>query len=295
MSLASRESSPVLVTGCSSGIGKAAALALAQSGRTVYATARRPETLADLASAGCRTLALDVTDEEAMAAAVKEVEREHGAVGVLVNNAGYGEYGPIEQVPLDRVRRQFETNVFGLARLTQLVLPGMRAAGSGRVVNVSSMGGRLVFAGGGYYHASKYAVEAISDALRVEVRPFGIRVVVVEPGLIRTQFAATASDTLSSTRDTSAASAAEAEGAEEAGPYAALERGVREGMAQSYRSRFAAAPPEAVARTITRVVTTDRPRTRYVVTPAAKALVTFRRLAPDAVWDSFVRRQFGLR
>lgn len=187
----------VLITGTSSGIGRATALRLAaRPDLTVYATARRPETLAPLAGAGARTLALDVTDEESMAAAVKTVEAEHGSVGVLVNNAGYGAYGTVEETDLAEVRRQFETNVFGLARLTQLALPGMRAAGHGRIVNVGSMGGRLVFPVAGYYHASKYAVEALTDALRFEAAPFGIKVSLVEPGLIRTAFGGTAARTL---------------------------------------------------------------------------------------------------
>src|SRR3954449_8354846 len=178
----------VLITGCSSGIGHATAERLAAAGWTVYATARKPETLADLEGRGCRTLALDVTDEASMQAAVAAVEGEHGAVGALVNNAGYSQSGAIETVPMEKVRSQFETNVFGLVRLCQLVLPGMRRARAGKIVNLSSMGGRLVFPGGGFYHATKYAVEAISDALRFELRGFGIDVVVVEPGLIRTAF-----------------------------------------------------------------------------------------------------------
>ncbi len=177
----------VLVTGCSSGIGRATAQRLAAGGWTVYASARRLETVADLD--GCRPLQLDVTDDASMRAAVERIEEEEGAVGVLVNNAGYSQSGAVESVPLDDARRQFETNVFGLARLTQLVLPGMRRQGWGRVVNVSSMGGRLTFPGGGWYHASKHAVEALSDALRFEVQGFGIDVVVIEPGLIRTSFA----------------------------------------------------------------------------------------------------------
>ena len=166
----------VLITGCSSGIGHATAERLAAAGWTVYATARKPETLAELEARGCRTLALDVTDEASMEAAVAAVEGEHGSVGALVNNAGYSQSGAIETVPMEKVRAQFETNVFGLVRMCQLVLPAMRAAGRGRIVNVSSMGGKLVFPGGGAYHASKHAVEALSDALRFEVRAFGVRV-----------------------------------------------------------------------------------------------------------------------
>ena len=182
-----------LVTGCSSGIGRATAERLAASGWTVYATARKPETLSDLEARGCRTLALDVTDEASMRAAVEAIESEHGAVGVLVNNAGYSQSGAIETVPMDKVRDQFETNVFGLVRLCQLVLPGMRRQRWGKIVNLSSMGGKLVFPGGGFYHATKYAVEAISDALRFEVKGFGVDVILIEPGLIRTAFGETAS------------------------------------------------------------------------------------------------------
>ncbi|MFF4650799.1 oxidoreductase [Streptomyces sp. NPDC001380] len=270
----------VLITGTSSGIGRAAALRLARRpDLTVYATARRTEAVADLADAGARTLALDVTDEESMGAAVAAVEAEHGAVGVLVNNAGYGEYGTVEETGLDGVRRQFETNVFGLARMTQLVLPGMRAAGAGRIVNVGSMGGRIVFPGGGYYHASKYAVEALTDALRFEVAPFGIRVSLVEPGLIRTSFGDTAAHTLagSSAKD---------------GPYAALTAAVDRQMAESYRSTALSAPPEAVARVIDHAATHPRPRIRYVVTPAAKALVHTRRLLGARVFDTYLKAQF---
>ena len=183
----------VLITGCSTGIGRATAARLAAGGRTVYATARRPETLSELEATGCRTLALDVTDEASMRAAVDAVE---GGVGVLINNAGYSQSGALETLPMESVRRQFETNVFGLLRMCQLVLPGMRAAGAGTIVNVSSMGGRLTFPGGGAYHATKYAVEAMSDALRMEVARFGIDVICVEPGLIRTEFGSTAASSV---------------------------------------------------------------------------------------------------
>src|SRR5687768_15581696 len=157
------ERGPVLITGCSTGIGRATAERLAARGWTVYASARRPETIADLT--GCRQLQLDVTDETSMKAAVKAILDEHPAIGALVNNAGYGIHGAFETIEVEEARRQFETNFFGLARLSQLVLPSMREAGAGRIVNVSSMGGKITFPGGGYYHASKHAVEALSDAL----------------------------------------------------------------------------------------------------------------------------------
>src|ERR671927_241995 len=196
--MADPASRAVLITGCSSGIGRATAERLASRGYTVYATARRVETIADLQGRGCRVLALDVTDEDSMQAAVGTVVDEQGAVGALVNNAGYSQSGAIEEVPLAEVRRQFETNVFGLVRMCQLVLPGMRAQRHGRIVNVSSMGANFTFPGGGFYHATKYAVEAMSDALRFEVKNFGIRVVVIEPGLIKTRFADAATDAIHS-------------------------------------------------------------------------------------------------
>jgi NAD(P)-dependent dehydrogenase (short-subunit alcohol dehydrogenase family) len=270
----------VLITGCSSGIGKATALRLARRrDLTVYATARRTETLADLATAGCRPLALDVTDEKSMVAAVAAIEAEHGAVGVLVNNAGYGEYGTIEETSLDAVREQFETNVFGLARLVQLVLPAMRKAGRGRIVNVSSMGGRFAFPVGGYYHASKYAVEAISDTLRFEVAPFGIAVSVVEPGLIRTAFEATAHRTLAGSEAPD-------------GPYGKLTASARAATTRSYKSRMIATGPDAVARVIERAVTARRPRTRYVITATARFMIHTRRLLGARAFDAVLRQQF---
>src|SRR5947209_16169675 len=191
----------VLITGCSSGIGAATAELLAERGWKVYATARRQETLTALAEKGCETLALDVCDEASMRAAIQHVTDAEGAVGVLVNNAGYSQSGAVETVPPDQIRRQFETNVFGLVRMCQLVLPGMREQRWGKIVNISSMGGRLTFPGGGLYHATKYAVEAISDALRFEVRGFGVDVILIEPGLIVTNFGETATASVSSGDD----------------------------------------------------------------------------------------------
>src|SRR6185503_6979657 len=192
------QSKTVLITGCSTGIGRATAEHLAAKGFTVYATARKLDAIRDLAQKGCKTLALDVCDDDSMRAAVEAVERAEGAVGALVNNAGYGQEGVFEEVPMAEIRRQFETNVFGLVRLTQLCLPGMRRQGWGRIVNISSMGGKLTLPGGAFYRATKHAVEAMSDALRFEVRPFGIDVVVIEPGPIKTQLGDTAIDSIQS-------------------------------------------------------------------------------------------------
>ncbi len=188
-----------LITGASSGIGKAAAMAFVRAGFVTYATARRPETLAALEAAGCHALPLDVTDEASMVAAVRAVEDAHGAVDILVNNAGYGLNGPLEELPMDDVRRQFETNVFGLLRMSQLVLPGMRQHGGGRIINVGSMGGEFTTPGAGAYHASKYAVESLSDALRVEVRPFGVQVALVQPTGVHTAFGGKVVETLPQT------------------------------------------------------------------------------------------------
>jgi len=271
-------SKAVLITGCSTGIGRATAELLASKGMTVYATARRPESIADLERAGCRTLALDVTDEASMSAAVAAVEEAEGAVGALVNNAGYSQNGALETVSLDDVRRQFETNVFGLLRMCQLVLPGMRRQGWGRIVNLSSIGGKLTFPGGGPYHGTKHAVEAISDVLRFEVRGFGVEVVVIEPGLIKTKFG-----------DTSVATVPDEEG-----PYGKFNVAVAEATAGAYEGRLSrlAAGPDAVAKVIAKALTASRPRTRYKVTAGARVLLANRALLPDRAWDRVVGTSF---
>lgn len=271
----------VLVTGSSSGIGRATALRLARSGLRVYASARRPEELEDLCAAGCEPLELDVTDEASMRRAVEAVEAAEGAVGVLVNNAGYSQSGALETLLPELVRRQFETNVFGLLRLSQLVLPGMRRQRWGRIVNVSSMGGRLTFPGGGLYHATKHAVEALSDVLRFEVAGFGVDVVVVQPGIVRTSFPAAVSDAIPR--------------ADPDDPYARfnaeVERTTREAYEGGPLARLGG-PPEAVAETIERAIRADRPRTRYRVTAAATLLIGLRRVLPDRLWDAFLAASF---
>ncbi|MDQ3237164.1 MAG: oxidoreductase [Actinomycetota bacterium] len=272
----------ILITGCSSGIGRATAERLAGKEWTVYATARKVEDIAGLERRGCRLLQLDVTDEDSMRTAVEEVERVEGSVGVLVNNAGYSQSGAVEAVPMEKVRRQFETNVFGLARMCQLVLPGMRRQGHGRIVNLSSMGGKLTFPGGGYYHATKHAVEAFSDALRFEVSGFGVEVILIEPGIIRTGYAEAAVGSMG--------------GSETDGPYAAFDAAV----AQATRDTYERGPlarlgggPETVAGVIERAISADRPRARYAVTPSATLLMTLRRLMPDRAWDAFLRSSFS--
>jgi NADP-dependent 3-hydroxy acid dehydrogenase YdfG len=273
-------STAVLITGCSSGIGHATAQRLGAAGQTVYATARRPEAIADLVGYGCRTLALDVCDEASMTVAVDAVTEAEGAVGVLINNAGYSQSGAVESVPIDQMRRQFETNVFGLMRMCQLVLPGMREQGSGKIVNLGSMGGKLTFPGGGLYHATKYAVEAISDALRFEVRGFGVDVILIEPGLIRTSFGEVASASVSETLAD--------------GPYADFNRRVAKLTADAYRGPMSklGGGPDAVARTIEDALKAKRPKARYPVTASARLLINQRRFTPDRVWDLILRSQF---
>jgi NAD(P)-dependent dehydrogenase (short-subunit alcohol dehydrogenase family) len=270
-------SKAVLITGCSTGIGRATAQHLASSGWTVYATARRVESLAGLD--GCRTLALDVTDEASMQAAVDTVVGEHGAVGVLINNAGYSQSGAVESVPMDEVRRQFETNVFGLTRMCQLVLPGMREQRWGKIVNISSMGANFVFPGGGFYHATKYAVDALSDALRFEVRGFGVDVIIVQPGLIKTEFGNAAVGGVPAGD----------------GPYAKFNAAVGESTQGAYESGplgKLGGGPEAVAKAIEKAITARRPKARYRVTPSAHILIRQRSLMTDRMWDTMMRTQF---
>lgn len=276
----------VLITGCSTGIGRATAERLARAGWIVYATARRPETLTDLADLGARVLPLDVTDEASMRDAVETVTTEAGAVSVLVNNAGYALQGPVEDTPIDEVRRQFETNVFGLVQLTQLALAGMRAQRWGRIVNISSMGGLMTLPGGGFYHGTKYAVEAISDALRFEVRPFGIAVSLVEPGGVATAFGDTAVASLA---------ASEAPG-DEHRDYAAFRKVLRAKIVDAYDgsgpTAKLASSPEKIAAVIEKAITTRRPKARYLVGADARILVRIKRMLPDRGFDAVLRSQF---
>jgi NAD(P)-dependent dehydrogenase (short-subunit alcohol dehydrogenase family) len=273
-------SKAVLITGCSSGIGWATAERLVDVGWKVYATARNVESIAPLQARGCTLLPLDVTDETSMRQAVKEIEQDEGAVGVLVNNAGYSQSGAVEAVPMDKVRSQFETNVFGLVRMCQLVLPGMRRQGYGRIVNVSSMGGKLTLPGAGHYHATKHAVEALSDALRFEVEGFGIKVSVIEPGLIKTGFADAAVGSMDGPED---------------GPYTGFDEAVARATTENYErgpiSRLAG-QPETVAEAIERAISARSPRSRYVVTPSAHLFMWLRSLLPDSVWDAVLKTSY---
>ncbi len=275
-------SKAVLITGCSTGIGRATARRLAQAGHTVYATARNEADIVDLRECGARTLALDVTSAESMRSAVDRVVAEQGAVGVLVNNAGYSQSGAMETLPMADLRRQFETNVFGLVQMCQLVLPGMRAQHWGRIVNVSSMGANFTFPGGGAYHATKYAVEAISDALRFEVKGFGVDVVIVQPGLIRTEFAASAVRELENPNATD-------------GPYAEFNATVGGATQDAYTKGPLAkmgGEPDSVAKAIEKAITAKNPPLRIRVTPSAHVMIGTRKAMSDRMWDRFLASQF---
>jgi NADP-dependent 3-hydroxy acid dehydrogenase YdfG len=269
----------VLVTGCSSGIGRASARALARAGLPTWATARRPETLGDLEAAGCRVLQLDVTDEASRVRAVQTVEAEHGAVGAVVNNAGYPQVGPLEEVSLQAMQRQFDTNVFGLLRMCQLVLPGMRAQHSGTIVNIGSVGGLLTAPVGGPYHMTKYALEALSDALRYEVRGFGVRVVLLQPDGVLTRFPTSGTATMP--------------GSGTPGPYDTLKKSYEHMITKSYRQGARGMlTPEDVATVVVKAITSPHPKTRYKIGLRARLVPPMRRAVGDRMWDTFMARQF---
>lgn len=259
----------VLITGCSSGLGHALAVRFVRAGYPTYATARRPATIADLKELGCTTLALDVTDTASIKEAVARVEQEHGSVGILVNNAAIGLMAPMELVPLSTVRQQYETNVFGLLSVCQAALPAMRRRGTGRIVNIGSSGGEWTTPAGGVYQATKYAVDSMTDALRMEVKSFGIDVVLIEPGAISSDFAKNGSVLH-----------------DENGPYEQLMRGVDRLTSQAIEP---GAPgtwtPAEVAQHVFKASTARRPKTRYRIGFVSKTVIKMREWLPDRAWD----------
>ena len=259
-----------LVTGASSGIGRKIAQELKSAGFKVYAAARRVDRMADLEKEGIVPVALDLTRDESIAACVNAVLSREKRIDVLVNNAGYGFYGAIEDVPLEEGRRQFEVNLFGMARLIQLVTPAMRENRWGRIVNISSMGGKIWTKFGGWYHATKYAVEGLSDCLRMELKPFGIDVVVVEPGGIKTDWGIIAAENLKKTSAN--------------GAYAEMANKAAAGMIKNYSGNMLS-KPELIAKTVRRAVTGRRPRTRYLIGFGARPMVWTHRLFGDRVFD----------
>ncbi|KQR06661.1 short-chain dehydrogenase [Arthrobacter sp. Leaf145] len=262
-----------LVTGASTGIGFATALALAGAGFTVYAGARRVDMMEPLKDHGITVLSLDVTSEESMMSAVAQVEAAHGRVDVLVNNAGYGSYGSLEEVPLAEGRRQFDVNVLGLARMTQLVLPQMRAAGKGRIINVTSIGGKIYEPLGAWYHGTKFAVEGMSDSLRLELKPHGIDVVIIEPSGTDTEWGTIAGEGLLATSGD--------------GPYADQAHIVAAALAStSGDGHVLSTPATVVAKAIVRAAKAKRPKTRYPVGRGAWSVLAMRRILPDRAFDA---------
>ena len=265
------EKKVALVTGASSGIGKAIVRQLLGDGWVVYGAARRTDKMDDIAKEGAKTLSLDVTDETSMKRGIDALLAAEGRIDALVNNAGYGSYGALEEVPIEEARRQFDVNVFGVVRLTQLVLPAMRAAKSGTIVNIGSMGGRIWMPIGGWYHATKHAIEVLSDTLRLEVKPFGIRVVLVQPGSIASEWAGISADNL--------------EKASVGTAYGALTTPTTKLLR---RAAGNAAPPEVVARAVSRAVNSRSPARRYAVPFDAKMLIFLVRWLPQWMWERLV-------
>ncbi|MEQ9001820.1 MAG: oxidoreductase [Coleofasciculus sp. B1-GNL1-01] len=259
-----------MVTGASSGIGKAIVQQLLKEGWIVYGAARRVEKMADIEAMGAKVLPLDVTDDASMTTAVQTLLTAEGQIDALVNNAGYGSYGALEDVPLQEAKRQFDVNVFGLMRLTQLVLPSMRTAKSGTIVNISSMGGRIWMPIGGWYHATKHAVEVLSDALRMETEPFGIRVVVVQPGAIESEWSSIAAQTL---RENSQGSAYQS---------------TVEPMAKVLEDYQNASSPNVVAKAVSKAVNSRHPKRRYATPMDAKLYIFLHWLLPDWAWERLI-------
>ncbi|MBR3711285.1 MAG: SDR family NAD(P)-dependent oxidoreductase [Bacteroidales bacterium] len=265
----------ILITGASSGIGYDAAETLAKQGHRVYAAARRVECMEPLKEFGVNILKMDVTDEASMKQGVEAVFQAEGRIDVLVNNAGYGYFGAIENVSIEEARRQVEVNVFGLARLTQLVLPIMRAQGSGRIINTSSIAGKMVIYLGGWYNVTKYAVEAFSDALRMEVKPFGIDVVKIEPGAIKTDWGIIAAKNL---KESSEGTAYEETGARWSNS-----------MRWFYKSNLLSSP-KVITRLISRAVNSRYPRAVYCRGRFSFSGRVAHALLPARWWDAIMRK-----
>lgn len=261
----------ILVTGASSGIGKATAEKLIGEGYAVYVAARRVEHMRDLEQLGCVALKMDITQEQDVAGVVERIEKERGGIDILINNAGYAVNGAVEDVSIDAARQQFEVNLFGLARLTQLVLPYMRAKRAGTIVNVSSVGGRVFTPLGAWYHGTKHALEGWSDCLRYELRPFNINVVIIQPGAIATEFA-----------DVMEGPMVDRSGN---GPYAELTQKLARGLKNM---RGSMSPPTMIADVISKALKTRKPKTRYAAGKYASTTLFIRRWFGDRTYERFL-------
>lgn len=271
----------ILITGASSGIGYQSAIDLKEKNYIVYGAARRLDKLKSLEDKGINIISLDVSDEDSMVNCIKTIVDREGTIDVLVNNAGYGSYGAVEDVSIEEGRAQFEVNMFGLARMTQLVLPYMRKQKSGRIINITSMGGKVTTPFGAWYHATKFAVEGFSDCLRMEVKKFNIDVVVIEPGGIKTNWGVIAGNNLIKTSGNGAYS-------EKASEYAKT-------LISMYSSGKGLSNPSLISRTIAKVVTRRKPRTRYLLGANAKPVFILKRLLSDRAYDFIVMRMMGIK
>ncbi len=267
-----------LVTGASSGMGKEIAKCLIADGFQVYVASRKIEKMSDLASLGAIPLSMDISKDEDIKAAVNTILEQVGGVDVLVNNAGFGLYGPVEDIGMDEARYQFEVNVFGPARLTQLLLPAMREKGHGTIVNITSMGGKIYTLLGGWYHATKHALEGWSDCLRLELEPFGIKVVVIQPGLIETEFGEVVAKGLLSRPGS--------------GAYTKLAEIVAKATQNAYKPGRGT-NPKVIARLVSKAIKAKRPHPRYVAGKYAAPMLFIRKWFGDRVFDQMIRSQMG--
>lgn len=267
-----------LVTGASSGIGMATALELQAKGFTVYGAARRTDRMQKLSDNGIYTLTLDVTDNASMVSCIDSIMETEGKIDILVNNAGYGSFGAIEDVPMEEAHRQLEVNLFGLARMTQLIIPSMRKNSFGKIVNISSVGGKLCVPFGGWYHTTKFAIEGFSDCLRMELVPFGIDVIIIEPGLIKTDWGIIAADNLKRVSVN--------------GAYAVAANRTAEKMMKYYAGSMLT-KPEIIAKKIATAVTVRKPKTRYIIGFGAKPFVCLKYLLSDRMFDRGALKVLG--
>jgi NADP-dependent 3-hydroxy acid dehydrogenase YdfG len=267
----------ILITGASSGIGKSTAKLLSSEGHVVYGSARRTDRMADLKDAGVTVIKMDVTDDASMVGGVNQMINEHGRIDVLINNAGYGSFGSLEDVPLSEARRQFEVNVFGLGRMTQIVLPHMRKQKSGTIINVSSTGGIITTPFGGWYQSSKFAVEGLSDTLRKDVKRFGIELVVIEPGAIDSEWASIAIDHLLKISSE---------------PYLDAAKKVSKAFEDTYRN---ASEPIVIAKVISKAIKAKKPKTRYVAGKQGKMILMMHTLLSDRKFDNFIVKAAGMQ
>lgn len=265
-----------LITGASSGMGKSTANILHRQGYKVYGAARRTEKMSDLEEKGMGVLSMDITDDSSVESAINEIINKEGRIDILINNAGYGSYGSVEDVPIEEAKRQFEVNMFGLARITQLVIPHMREQKSGRIVNITSMGGKIYTPFGAWYHATKHAVEGWSDSLRLELKPFGIDVVVVEPGGIKTEWGIIAADNLIKTSGQ--------------GAYAKIAKTVADNTREMYLGDKLT-NVEVLGKTIAKAATDKKPKTRYVKGYGAKLALFVRKWFGDRIFDRVIMSQ----